>query len=106
MAQLNITLNQEEILRFLSTDRNGVFKEPLTSSLNSLLKVESREQMKADLYERAEKRTDSRKGYRERELNTRIGTITLQVPRHRNQPFKPWFLRITPGVKLHGLHAW
>ena len=27
-------------------------------------------------------------GIRERELTTRIGRITLQVPRHRNQPFK------------------
>ena len=87
MAQI-ITLNQEEILQLLSTDRNEAFKELLTSSLNSLLKAESLEQLKADLYERTEERTDSRNGYRERELNTRIGTITLQVPRHRNQPFK------------------
>ncbi|WP_080927236.1 IS256 family transposase, partial [Ligilactobacillus ruminis] len=38
--------------------------------------------------ERSEERTDSRNGTRERELKTRIGKITLTVPRHRNVPFK------------------
>lgn len=33
-------------------------------------------------------RTDSRNRSRERKLQTRIGTITLNVTRHRNQPFK------------------
>ena len=41
MAQLNITLNQEEILQLLSNDRNEVFRKLLESSLNSLLKAES-----------------------------------------------------------------
>ena len=88
MAQLNITLNQDEILELLSKDHNEAFRELLTASLNSVLKVESQEQLQADPYERTEKRTDSRNGFRDRELNTRIGTITLHVPRHRNQPFK------------------
>ena len=39
-------------------------------------------------YERTNERTDFRNGSRNRDLNTRIGTITLHVPRHRNQPFK------------------
>ena len=34
MAQLNITLNQEEILQLLSNDRNEVFRKLLESSLN------------------------------------------------------------------------
>ena len=75
MAQINITLNQEEILQLLSTDRNEAFKVLLTSSLNSLLKAESLKHLKADPYERTEERTVSRNGYRERELNTQIGTI-------------------------------
>lgn len=88
MAQLNITLNQEEILQLLSNDRNEVFRKLLESSLNSVLKAESQEQLKAHPYERTLDRTDSRNGSRERKLQTRIGTITLNVPRHRNQPFK------------------
>ena len=87
MAQINITLNQDEILQLLSDNRDEAFKELLAASLNSILKTESQEQLKAEPYERTEERTDSRNGFRDRDLNTRIGTITLHVPRHRNQPF-------------------
>ena len=58
MAQLNITLNQEEILQLLSNDRNEVFRKLLESSLNSVLKAESQEQLKAQPYERTLDRTD------------------------------------------------
>ena len=88
MAQLNITLNQEEILQLLSKDHDQAFRELLRSSLNSILMAESTAQLKAEPYERSEERTDSRNGTRERELKTRIGRITLTVPRHRNVPFK------------------
>ena len=88
MAQINFTLNQEEILQLLSEDNNEAFRKLLESSLNSVLKAESQEQLQAAPYERTEERTDSRNGFRDRELKTRIGTITLHVPRHRNQPFQ------------------
>lgn len=88
MAQLNITLNQEEILQLLTENSNEAFKTLLKESLNSILKAESSVQLKANPYERSEERTDSRNGSRERTLNTRIGSIILTVPRHRNQPFK------------------
>jgi len=88
MAQLNITLNQEEILQLLCNDRDAAFRTLLQEALNSVLKAESTEQLRAEPYERSEERTDSRNGSRERSLTTRIGRIELQVPRHRNQPFK------------------
>ena len=88
MAQINITLNQEEILQLMSNDREGAFKSLLEESLNSILKAESKERLNAEFYERSLVRVDSRNGSRTRSLNTRIGTITLQVPRHRNVPFK------------------
>ena len=84
MAQLNITLNQDEILQLLSNDRESAFKKLLQDSLNSILKAESREQLKAEPYERTEERTGSRNGFRDRPLTTRIGQITLKVPKHRN----------------------
>ena len=59
MDQLNITLNQEEILHLLSNNSGDAFKKNCF-----------------------------RNGSRNRELNTRIGRITLRVPRHRNQTFK------------------
>ena len=88
MAQVNLTLNQEEILQLLSSgDSSLAFKELLTKSLNQFLAAESAQQLKAEPYERSEERQDQRNGVRERPLTTRLGTIILQVPRHRNQPF-------------------
>ena len=88
MAQLNITLNQEEILQLLTSNRDDAFKKLLQDSLNSILQAESTEQLKAEKYERSEERTDSRNGTRERQLTTRLGKIELVVPRHRDVPFK------------------
>jgi len=88
MAQLNITLNQEEILSLLQENSGDAFKKLLQESLNAVLKAESKEQLKAEPYERTAERTDSRNGSRERSLSTRIGTIVLTVPRHRCEPFK------------------
>ena len=88
MAQINITLNQEEILQLLSGNREDAFKKLLQDSLNSILQAESAQQLGAEKYERSEERTDSRNGSRERQLTTRIGTLELVVPRHRNVPFK------------------
>lgn len=87
MAQLNITLNQDEILQLLSDNREDAFKQLLTESLNGILQAESTAQLGAEPYERSSNRSDSRNGSRDRELKTRIGSITLSVPRHRNVPF-------------------
>ena len=88
MAQLNITLNQDEILQLMKGDREGAFAALLQNSLNAVLKAESAEQLHAESYERTEERTGYRNGTRERVLNTRIGSITLDVPKHRGEPFK------------------
>ena len=88
MAQLNITLNQQEILQLLEDSRGDAFRILLQEALNGILRAESAEQLKAEPYERTEERTDSRNGVRPRLLTTRLGTIELAVPRHRNVPFK------------------
>lgn len=87
MAKINITLNQEEILQLLSTNKEDAFKKLFQDTINAFIEAESDEKLGASRYERTNERTDSRNGYRERELTTRIGTITLKVPRHRNEPF-------------------
>ena len=88
MAQINLTLNQEEILELLGADKSEAFKALLTKSLNAVLKAESAQQLGAEPYERSKERCDCRNGFRERTLNTRIGSIVLAVPRHCNVPFK------------------
>lgn len=88
MAQINFTLNQEEIQELFEKNSSDAFKELFASCLNSILQAEAKQKIGAGPYERSETRTDIRNGSRERELNTRIGTITLNIPRYRNQPFK------------------
>ena len=87
MAQVNITLNEEEVLQVITGDRNEALKFLLERILNEIMKAESEDQLGVSMHERSADRTDYRNGTRERELTTRIGTITLRVPRHRNEPF-------------------
>lgn len=87
MAQVNLTLSEEEVLQVMTGDRESAIKFLLERILNELMKAESEEQLGAAKHERTDDRSDYRNGTRERELNTRIGKLTLKVPRHRNEPF-------------------
>lgn len=87
MAQINITLSQDEVKQVLMGDRNESFRFLLEKILNEVMKAESEEQLGAAKHERTEDRQDYRNGTRERSLTTRLGTLTLEVPRHRNEPF-------------------
>ncbi len=88
MAQINITLDQDEIMRLLESSGGDAFRMLMQESLNAVLRAESDAQLGAARYERCESRTDSRNGTRERPLTTRLGTVELSVPRHRNEPFR------------------
>ncbi len=88
MAQFNITIT-EELLHglFLSNGRDEAFSKLLEEIFNQVLLAQSSEQLGADPYERTEERTAYRNGTRERQLTTRVDTLTLRVPRHRNGQF-------------------
>lgn len=88
MAQFNITLESELLHGLFSKDgRDDAFSKLLETILNQVLLAQSAEQLGAGPYERTEDRTAYRNGFRERGLTTRVGTITLNVPRHRNGEF-------------------
>lgn len=87
MAQIYITLSEDEVKQVLIGDRNESLKFLLEKILNEVMKAESEEQLGAAKHERTEERQDYRNGTRERALTTRIGTLNLEVPRHRKEPF-------------------
>ena len=87
MAQINITLSEDEVKQIIIGDRNEALKFLLERILNEIMQAESEEQLGAARHERTEDRIDYRNGVRQRTLATRIGTLTLEVPRHRNEPF-------------------
>ncbi len=87
MTQVNITINYEEMVALFSKERSEAFAYLMEKILNAFLIAESEEQIGAGMHERSEDRKDYRNGTRDRPLVTRIGSITLKVPRHRNVPF-------------------
>ena len=83
MTLVNITLSHEEVLQVLSGNRDDAFKMLVERILNAIMLVESEKQLDASMHERTSDRQDYRNGMRERVLNTRIGSLTLEVQRHR-----------------------
>ena len=58
---------------------------------NQVLIAQSTEQLGAEPYERTEERTAYRNGSRDRNITTRVGTLTLKVPKHRDGQFSTEF---------------
>ncbi len=88
MAHYNITLEQELLHElFLSDGKDAAFSKLMSEIFNQVLKTQSAEQLGAAPYERTNERQAYRNGFRTRALTTRIGTLTLHVPRHRNGQF-------------------
>ena len=52
-----------------------------------MLQAQATEQLNAEPYERTENRQGYRNGTYPNQLTTRVGTITLRVPRHRTGKF-------------------
>ena len=88
MAQFNITITEELLhVLFLSNGGDEAFSKLQEQIFNQVRLAQSSEQLRAELYERTGVRNRFRNGYRNRELTTRVGTITLRIPRHRNGQF-------------------
>lgn len=88
MAQLHFTLDYDFFVGLFSESRDQAFGKLMEAILNQVLLAESTQQLGAENYERNDNRSDYRNGTRTRSLTTRIGKIELEVPRHRNTPFK------------------
>ena len=107
MAQVILNLEIDEILRAFTTGaKNEGFRLLLQKGLNAMLDRESSEQPGATRYKRTEERTDSRNGVRTRELKTRIGRLTLNVPRHRNSHSEQCFLKTIRAVNSPFSRPW
>lgn len=79
MTDLNIPFSEEELEQLLFG--NAGIDLLVEKVLNRLLQAEMTEHLGADRYERSEERTGYRNGSYERQLTTRVGRLTLEVPR-------------------------
>ena len=82
-----------ELLRKAELDGDVDFlREGVRVLSQALLELEVTRHVGAERHERTAERTGQRNGYRERQWDTRVGTIELQVPRVRDGSFYPSLL--------------
>ena len=85
MAGYDVTVGKD-LLPGLLSGQDGLAKL-VESVLNQVLEAQVGESLHAERYERHEERTGYRNGYRARQLYTRVGPVTLQVPQTRDGSF-------------------
>ncbi|MBO8173273.1 MAG: IS256 family transposase [Bacillaceae bacterium] len=88
MAQYKINVDSEILHQlFLGNSQDSGVAALLESVLNQVLEAQVSEQLGAEPYERTDERQGYRNGTYPRQLTTRVGKITLRVPRLRNGKF-------------------
>jgi putative transposase len=89
--QLRIGLS--ELLRKAMIDQDADFlKEGVRVLSQALMEMEVQHHVGAGRHERSPSRTGQRNGYRERNWDTRVGTVELKVPRVRDSSYFPSLL--------------
>jgi putative transposase len=82
-----------ELLRKAEMEHDADFlKEGLRVFSQAVMELEVTQHLGAERYERSPERMGQRNGYRERQWDTRVGTIDLQVPRVRDGSYFPSLL--------------
>jgi transposase-like protein len=83
----------EELLRKMQVSEDVDFlREGVRALAQALMEVEVTQHLHAERHERTSARTGERNGSRDRRWDTRVGSITLQVPRVRDGSYFPSLL--------------
>jgi transposase-like protein len=83
----------KELLSKLAEGKEFDFlREAMVSLLREFMEIEVEERIGASLGERAPERVCQRNGYRERRLDTRVGSLSLPIPKLREGSYFPSFL--------------
>ena len=83
----------EELLRKAELERDADFlREGVGVLSQALMELEVTQHLGAERHERTAARTGQRNGYRERDWDTRVGTVELRVPRVRDGSYFPSLL--------------
>jgi putative transposase len=91
MTEASMTL--AEYLRKINVDLEGDFlREGVRLLAQLAMEGEISEQIGAGKYQRTAERKTQRNGYRERDWDTRVGSIALAIPRVREGSYFPSFL--------------
>ncbi len=88
-----LSMALEELLRKAQLSEDVDFlREGVRVFSQALMEVEVRQHVGAERHERTPGRTGQRNGYRERQWDTRVGSIPLRVPRVRDGSYFPSLL--------------
>ena len=82
----------EPLGKVLREQQSDALRELLSSALARVMDWEANQACNASYGERSEERLNSRNGYRARELETRLGTLRLGIPKLRQGSYMPSFL--------------
>src|SRR5882757_46603 len=88
-----LSMALETLLRKADVEQDvDVLREGARVFSEALMELEVTRHIGAERHERTAERTGQRNGYREREWDTRVGTIELRVPRVRDGSYFPSLL--------------
>jgi putative transposase len=88
-----LRIGLSELLRKAMIEQDvGFLKEGVRVLSQALMELEVEEHVGARRHERSPGRTGRRNGYRQREWDTRVGTVELKVPRVRDSSYFPSLL--------------
>jgi putative transposase len=82
----------EQLSKYVVEKDKDFLKEALTLLINALMDAEVTSMIGAEKYERSENRNNHRNGYRQREWDTRLGTLQLSIPKLRHGSYFPSLL--------------
>jgi len=86
MTQVQVTFDEETLHEVLFGDRGA--EVLLQTVMNEILQAEMTEHLRAEPGEQTDRRRGYRNGSYKRGLTTRVGTLTLEVPRDRDGTFQ------------------
>jgi transposase-like protein len=92
MSEENVEL-MDVVGNAIESAHPDVLRHLLSQVLHTLMDTETTRQCGAGYGERGVERTNSRNGYRERPLETRLGWIPLRIPKLRKGSYFPSFLQ-------------
>jgi transposase-like protein len=92
MAATDIMARKDEICNEVFGKSPDLLKELLSGLLRTLIEEEVSARIGAERYERNPERQNSRNGARAIELNTRVGTLPIGIPKLRRGSYYPSFL--------------
>lgn len=78
--------------KLLSEGNGDFFKQALVTFLQAVMDVEVEREVGAAHHERSDDRKNYRNGHRTRRLDTRLGTVELEIPKLRKGSYFPSFL--------------